>query len=803
MTQLGLLLSALILLHHPQQQPVRLNEALRMIPRDRPTEELNRIIAVAGVITVPSSRTDGSLLTFIQDGTDGIALFEYDYRGPSLFVGDSVVATGKLGFYYGQEEIESPQIRIIKRGVRVRPLTATARQVAIGSFHGRLVSCAGKIVSSKYVSDGVSIYFVGSRGDTASAYVDFRMDPQFDISQYPAGIKATFTGVSTRFSYKRPFTGGNDLLIRTASDISPVQENFMERYSGRIEFFFFIALLVLVSLSVFAFLLRVRVRQKTKQLEEQARVLRLFFDSIAEVTGILSTEEILGMALKRGNSLVGTKCIVFGDIASSDGSFRLNASEMAGDKPSVATRVFGKESLSGLLKVLSGSEASWNMTIDRLVPGGTPESNAVIDFLRLHVKGNFLTAVSPGNDFFVAFDHASTISRQFPREIIKSYVLHVYSAYKAAELFDLAKKQGDALENLYNNSVFGLLTFTERGVIRTANRIAAQLFEDDSLTGRKASEYLTAESAKRFDDLLATLASASREKFVRFSAELKKLQGRIEVEFAVQFDPSSGVFYATVQDTSDRGNYESYAARENKIETLEKLASSLTHDLNNIIGSITGYASLLKRKLPRDSKEHHYADIIENSSRRTTELVKEVLGFAQLDAKSMEVVDLNRFTAEVTAEFKKTHGDRYSILFTPHAEPLEARISTSQIRQVLISILNNAAESMENGGTIKCSVDLGKVPEPSPSYIGSGPHCYVEIEDHGVGMEDAIKRRIFEPFFTTKRVKKYTGLSLSMAYNILKHHKGFISVDSEPGTGTKVRLFFPCSSEKGEVRERR
>lgn len=775
-----------------------LKEALRMIPRESVTEETRKTVTVTGIVTVPSSRTDGSLLSFLQNGDHGIGLFQYNYSGPPLFVGDSIAATGRLGIYYGQEELAAPHIRIIKRGIKVRPLPATAGQVRAGTFHSMLVISRGRIVSKKFLADGASISFVGPGGDTASAYVDFRMDPQFDASLYPDGIEATFTGVSTRFTHDKPFTGGNDMLIRNAADIVPVHESLLIRYSRSLELILFIIIIVVASLSLFAILLRYRVRQKTRQLEEQARVLRLFFDSIAEVTGVLSTEEVLRLALKRGNSLVGTKCIIFGELAPSGGTARLTAFEMAGDRPSVETKEFGKETLSDLFKGLAGSDAMWNTSVDRLVAGTSPESDSLSKFLKLHLKGKALTAASPGNDFLVAFDHAGPISRLIPREIIKSYVMHVYSAYRAAELFNIARQQGGALEKLYNNSVFGLLTFSKDGSILTANRIAMQLLDSEAVNGRKISEFLTDEGARRFHDLLDSMASASKEKFVRFAAELEKTRGRTEVEFAVQFDPGPGIFYATVQDTSDRESYENYATMENKMATLERLASSLTHDLNNIVGSITGYASLLKRKLPRDSKEHHYADIIENSSRRTTELVKEVLGFSQLDAGTLEVVDLNRFTSDLCAEFRKTRGDRYSLLLSSYPEPLDVRISTSQIRQVFLSVLTNAAESMERGGTIRCTVGLGKVPDPAPSRIGPGVHCYVEIEDHGVGMDDAIKHRIFEPFFTTKRLKKYTGLSLSMAYNILKHHRGFISVDSKAGNGTKVRIYLPRYFESGQ-----
>ncbi len=804
MSHLSLIVSAILLFSQPVKHITPLNEAVRMVPRSYVSAETHTTVTVTGIITVPSARTDGALVSFIQSHDAGIQLFEYTYKGPPLFIGDSVMVTGNLGIYYGQEEIESPRIDILKRGVKVRPVIATVEQVRNGTYHGMLVSCFGTIVSSKYQPNGLSIYFIGRTKDTATAYLDFRMDPQTDIAQFHDREKVSLTGISTRFSYEKPFTGRNDLLLRSSSDIHLLPESFFDRYAGQIDFFLIIAVLIVAALGGFTVLLRLRVKQKTKQLEGQTKILKLFSDSVAELTGVLDRDEILTLALKRAHSLVGTRSVVFAQSVDPEKGTRLTSFAMKDDHTVTGTKLLGTIEISRLVGDLPDTDALWNTTIDRVFPNRkTDNSESFREFLTAHLAEKWMSVVVPGKDLLVIFDHPAPISNSIPREIIMSYIIHVYSAYRAAELFDLTKEQGSALERLYNNSVFGLMTISVDGKIRTANRIALLMFEDDSLAGKRVADYLTAESAERFNDLLSGVASASEEKFVRFAAEAKKGRGTSDVEFALQYDPSLRIFYTTVQDTSDRHFYEDFAAKENKIETLEKLASSLTHDLNNIIGSITGYASLLKRKLPVESKEYHYADIIENSSRKTTELVKEVLGFAQVDAKSLEVVDLNQFAGEISADFRKTRSDKYSILTVPFSRPVFSRVATSQIRQVILSVLTNAAESMEGGGTIVCSIGIGDVPGSAPSYVRRGPHCYIEVEDHGIGMDDAIRRRIFEPFFTTKKVKKYTGLSLSMAFNIVKHHNGFISVDSKPGSGSKVRIFLPCYTEQVQGTEAR
>lgn len=232
------------------------------------------------------------------------------------------------------------------------------------------------------------------------------------------------------------------------------------------------------------------------------------------------------------------------------------------------------------------------------------------------------------------------------------------------------------------------------------------------------------------------------------------------------------------------------------IESLAKLAASLSHDLNNFVGSIMGYASLLKIKLEPGTKEFHYADVIEKSSKQVTELVKSVLGFSQLDTKTVEVVDLVRFTRNIAEDFAGVRGKKYDIVVSAPSQPVPVRISTSQLRQVLLAVLDNAADSMETGGMIKCSINVLEEFDAPNNPSALRRECSIEIEDHGTGMDEEIRKRIFEPFFTTKQEKKHAGLSLSRAYSIVRQHSGSITVDSLPGIGTKVEIFLPIDSEE-------
>ncbi len=776
--------------------------ALNLIPRDSTVVRTNTVFTISGVVTSSLLTNNHILECFVQDNEGGIELFNSDYRGPALSIGDSVTATGKLGLYFGQEELLSPTAKILRRGAHVTPIRVTLRELNSGDFHGRLVQSYGMVTRKISNGGGLAIYLANRANDTAAAFIDNRLIRHFDIDRIHRGEMISVTGIATRYSSVKPFTDNNEVMLRTSGDIAPAAIGSQGEFSGIIIIALIIILAVIGILVFFNYLLRSEVRQKTRQIEEHGKLSAVLYDAIAELSGLLDEKEIVTRVLKKLNPHVGMTSTLFCSSPDADNKWIISTFRLSGSDVLSSTMTFRSSLLTRVVGHPADEDALWGISIDDIFPpdiAPSDEDGKVSDHLRECFGGKRITVVKLGvsdANILVIFDHTMSFQEKLQREAILSFVRHLLAAIRGAELFALAQKQETAIEKLYNSSVFGLLTLSSDGTIRTANLVATEMLNDKDVVGKKIQRYLAPKDALRLEELLPSLATVPAEKFVRFEAKTQRgTAASTEVEFAVEFDTLSRTFNVSVQDIGDRRLFETFTAYEEKITALEKMASFLSHDLNNIVGSITGYASLLKKKLSSDSKEYHYAEVIENASQRTTELVKQVLGFAQMDAKTIEVVDLNIFVKNIASDFENVHEGKFDIVFDSAKQPIYSRISTSQLRQVLMAIFENAAESMPLGGTIDCSTGYSDIQGiPAGSLIG-GKRCYVEVEDHGVGMDEAIKRRIFEPFFTTKRSKKYTGLSLSAAFNIIKHHKGFISVDSSPGLGTKVRIYLPRYSE--------
>lgn len=801
------LLFAFLFLFQTRPSITPIADAIKLIPRDSTVVNTNITMTVTGVVTTPSPTPVSSLGSYIQDNTGGIKLFSLNYAGVPPRLGDSVVATGKLGLFRGQEELLDPEIRILKSGVKVTPIPVTPAQVASGEYEGRLVGVKGTVLSKEQRPNGTSILIRGSGGDTVVLYSENYAVSSYVISHIRRADLLMVTGVMTRYTMSKPYLDGNEVYLRFPSDIVPLGQDFFARYSSDIIIAAVFAAAILIILLVFNYLLRREIRQKTQRLEEQGKLSAVLYDSIAELSGLLDRNEIVERIIKGLNPHIGITSIIFFLSSDSNRGWTLYTFKLADNQVEPGIKVFRGGALAGATDRSVLGDASWNIPIGEFVSGQgnfSDEDMGVLNFLADFFEGKNVSVVRPPEDTLgslILFDHTVPFTERIQQESVLSYIRHLLAAVRGAELFALSQRQELAIEKLYNSSVFGLLTLSLDGTIKTANIVASGLLNDKAPVGKKVQDFLFPDDARRLDELLPSLAAEGTEKFVRFEAKIRRVPDTSpEVEFAVEFDAEFKIFNVSVQDIGDRRAFEDYTAYEQKIGTLEKMASFLSHDLNNIVGSITGYASLLKRKLPAESKEHHYADIIEDAGRRTTELVKQVLGFAQMDAKTIEVVDLNEFLKNTAEEFQKTHSEKY-ILATECAEqPIYSRISTSQFRQVLFALLENAAEAMEDGGTIRCTAGFSDLQGGHAVSSPGGRRCFVEIEDHGVGMDEAIRRRIFEPFFTTKRIKKYTGLSLSAAFNIVKHHKGFISVDSRPGAGTKVRIYLPRYSDQERPR---
>ncbi|GLI36748.1 response regulator [Geobacter hydrogenophilus] len=241
-----------------------------------------------------------------------------------------------------------------------------------------------------------------------------------------------------------------------------------------------------------------------------------------------------------------------------------------------------------------------------------------------------------------------------------------------------------------------------------------------------------------------------------------------------------------------------------KMEAIGTLAGGVAHDFNNILTAIVGFGTLLQRSLKNDNPYRIYVEQILSAADRATNLVKRLLAFGRKQVISPHPTNLNDIVKGIEKLLHRLVSEDITFVTSLSREPLVCHVDAGQIDQILMNLVTNARDAMPDGGTLTVTTGSDFLEEDffGPLEKGkTGYYAILTIADSGTGMDGETQERIFDPFFTTKEVGKGTGLGLSMVYGIVKQHDGFITVDSEPGKGTAVRIYLPIVATK-ETAER-
>lgn len=253
-------------------------------------------------------------------------------------------------------------------------------------------------------------------------------------------------------------------------------------------------------------------------------------------------------------------------------------------------------------------------------------------------------------------------------------------------------------------------------------------------------------------------------------------------------------------EAEQKQHFEEQLQQTQKLESLGILAGGVAHDFNNLLTGILGNASLAREIIPAESELHEFLRPIEKSAEHAAQLCYQMLTYAGKGNTVRGQVDLNTVIDESRdllrlATSKKTvlHVDLGTGL--PRMEGDE-----SQLRQVLLNLVQNASEAMgSGGGTITVRTGFsGALPRHGNNTTCSIEHLrgecvWLEITDSGCGMDEATRNRIFEPFYTTKFTGR--GLGLSVVHGIVRSHNGTICVTSRPGVGTTFHVYLPCQRD--------
>ncbi|HLO66408.1 MAG TPA: ATP-binding protein, partial [Holophaga sp.] len=236
-------------------------------------------------------------------------------------------------------------------------------------------------------------------------------------------------------------------------------------------------------------------------------------------------------------------------------------------------------------------------------------------------------------------------------------------------------------------------------------------------------------------------------------------------------------------DQEARRLLEAEVTQNQKMESLGRLAGGVAHDMNNVLGAIFAVSQTLRARHEGDEGLRAPLETLERAAARGRDLVKGLVGFSRKDSGAFAAIDLNDMAAKERDILDRTLLKKYRVE-TDLQEGLPLVMGEAgALGSALMNLCVNAVDAMPAGGDLRIR-----------TRILPGGFVMLEVEDTGEGMPPDVVQRAMEPFFTTKPQGKGTGLGLAQVFNTARAHGGQVSIHSEVGQGTCVRLVLPSTT---------
>lgn len=341
------------------------------------------------------------------------------------------------------------------------------------------------------------------------------------------------------------------------------------------------------------------------------------------------------------------------------------------------------------------------------------------------------------------------------------------------------------------------------------NRKAVKLLggDDSPLEGRPLKDFFPEEYKEQYDQIFQELIQ-SKASFGN-SEEMLILNNQgeqIEVEVNANIIELKGakVIWVILRDIRERKSLQAQIMQSQKMEIVGTLAGGIAHDFNNILTTIMGNSELIKVQSNVSDTTKEYADEIYQSGKRGAELIRQLLLFARKTAPQFQLCDFH-FILDDTLRLIKRNLQGNSecpldITYQLEAESYHLSGDPIQLEQVIMNLALNARDAMPQGGQLTFQTQNRQVSpiRAMAHQVKPGNYLVFSVKDTGVGMDEHTKKNIFNPFFTTKPVGKGTGLGMAVVYGVTTSHKGFIQIESEPGKGTRINIYFPLPEKNGK-----
>jgi PAS domain S-box-containing protein len=303
-----------------------------------------------------------------------------------------------------------------------------------------------------------------------------------------------------------------------------------------------------------------------------------------------------------------------------------------------------------------------------------------------------------------------------------------------------------------------------------------------------------------------SLSSLETEDGVLVSAAIRDITDRKRIE-----DEQAELQAKLEQARRDeeRATLEAQLHQAQRLESVGQLAGGVAHDFNNLLAGIMNYTSLITDSLKEQGEAWHVAEDpafatlmddvgeVMKVAKRGAALTHQLLIFSRREVVKPEVFDLNLIVGDMENLLRRTIGENIDLRTALESSLPQTKIDRGQMEQILMNLVVNARDAMPGGGKLEIKT-AGFVVDESFAVshrIEEGTYAMLAVSDTGTGMTADVMTRAFEPFFTTKPQGAGAGLGLATVYGIVRQAGGAITIYSEPGLGTTIRVALPATTD--------
>jgi signal transduction histidine kinase len=283
--------------------------------------------------------------------------------------------------------------------------------------------------------------------------------------------------------------------------------------------------------------------------------------------------------------------------------------------------------------------------------------------------------------------------------------------------------------------------------------------------------------------------------FARSEIERNRLNADLESRVRDRTEALEAANRRLVEEAASRASAEAQIRQLQKMEAVGQLTGGIAHDFNNMLAIVVGSLDIAKRSLKTDldRAERFIANAMEGA-RRGAQLTSRLLAFARQQPLEPRPLDTNELLGDMSELLKRSIGESIR-LRARLAEGLWLTfVDASQLESAVINLCVNGRDAMPEGGDLALRTSNEELDDAyARANVDARPGEFVciAVTDTGTGMAADVLARAFDPFFTTKSSGKGTGLGLSQVYGFVKQSDGHITIESQLGRGTTVRIFLP------------